>query len=132
MAYPVIAGRVAMYNAERARCAGGTLEILSAANQVLAVFPLDGTAGTVVAAGEVAEWVLGFDEAETTGEAVAGAGTNMTTARIKNAGGQIEFVGFTVSLPAGSGDLKFINVSVTAGQPVSIASAVIRWPNPGA
>lgn len=132
MAYPTIELREAMYETLREGVAGGTLELLSAANQVLAIFELTSTAGEVAVSGSDVVWTLEFEANETAGETAAGVGTNATKAQIKNAGGNVRITAMTVSHSSGSGDIKLINTSISAGQEASISSATITWPNPGA
>src|SRR5690606_20351119 len=122
----------AMYQAMKGTVEGGSLELLSAANQVLAVFELTSSAGAVAASGGDVVWTLAFEEDEVLGASAAGVGTTAARARIKNAGGAIRIAGFTVTHTTGTGDIKLINTSISENQAVRIDSAEIRWPNPEA
>lgn len=116
--------RTATLDAWRESVEGGTLELLSAANQVLVVFQLAADAGDV--AGD--DWALDFFNDEANGAAAAGLGTNAAAGRIKNASGAVTVSGLTVTLTSGNGDIKMINTSITEGQRVIITSAVLRYP----
>jgi hypothetical protein len=117
------AGRTAMLNALRETVESGSLEILSGSDQVLAVFPLAADAGAV--SGNV--WALDLFDNSVVGTAAAGAGTTAAKARFKAAGGAVMLSGLTVSLPAGAGEVKLDNVSISQGQGVSITAAAISW-----
>lgn len=121
---PVVEVRTAMLDAMRASVAGGTMELLSASNQVLAVFDLSDDACSVAAG----VWSVEFDPVTTLGTAAAGLGTNAAAARFKNSNGAVRLTGLTVTLPGGSGDVKLINTSITEGQTVAITSASIPYP----
>jgi hypothetical protein len=103
---------------------GGSLEILSAGNQVLASFPLEAPAGSVT--GDV--WTIGIDEDEVAGEAAAGDGTQAAAARFKDSGGAVELSGLTVGLPASDADVKLVNLWISADQPVRIDGRTISFP----
>jgi hypothetical protein len=95
--------------------ANGTLEILTAADAVLATFGLDAAGGTV--AGAV--WTLVFDASTVT---ASGTGT-AAKAQIKNSGGTAGVTGLTVGT-SGS-DINLNSTSITSGQDVSLTSATI-------
>ena len=114
--------KTARLNAVRTAAASGTLELVSAANTVLAVFSLTSSAGSVSA--DV--WTLAFAANTVNGASAAGAGTNAASARIKDSGGTIILSGLTVGLSSSSADLKMINTSITSGQSVTINSATVQ------
>ncbi|MHA6686350.1 hypothetical protein [Mesorhizobium sp. A556] len=118
---PSAAVRTALITKLRDLVASGTLELLSAANQVLAIFTLSASAGTV--SGDV--WTLTFVASEVLGETVAGDGTTSTKAQIKDGSSTVAIDGLTVGLPASSADIKLINVSISQGQAVEITAATI-------
>jgi hypothetical protein len=95
----------------------GTLELMSAADAVLAIFTLNGTAGSVTNA----VWTLGFASTASTGEAAAGAGTNITKARIKNSGGTVRITGLTVGLTGA--DIIVDNVNIAEDQAINLVGA---------
>lgn len=132
MPYPSIEGREAMYEALRGTVEGGTLELLSASNQVLAIFELTSTAGAVATSGGDVVWTLAFEATEVQGEAAAGVGTTAAKAHIKNSDGEVAIAGFTVTHVSGNGDIKLINTSISENQSVTIDTAVISWPDPEA
>lgn len=115
-----VAVKTARMTATRDYFAGGSLELLSAANQVLAVFTLSGTGGTV--SGDT--WTLAVTAGTVQGEAAAGAGTTATQARIKNSSGDAHLTGLTVGLSAA--DLVMTNTSITSGQDVTLSSGSIQ------
>lgn len=102
--------------------ADGTLEILSAADAVLAIFQLTDTGGSVTGA----VWTIALDSSSTTGETAAGAGTAATKARIKNVGGDAHLTGLTVALSAA--DVILDNTSIAVGQTVTLTSLTITHP----
>lgn len=118
---PSAAVWTALITTLRDEVAGGTLELLSAANQVLAIFTLSASAGTV--SGDV--WTLTFVASEVLGETVAGDGTTSTKAQIKDGTSTVAIDGLTVGLPASSADIKLINVSISQGQAVEVTAATI-------
>lgn len=95
--------------------ANGTLEILTAADAVLATFGLDAAGGSV--AGAV--WTLVFDASTVT---ATGTGT-AAKAQIKTSGGSAHITGLTVGT-SGS-DINLDSVSITTGQSVTLSSATI-------
>lgn len=117
------AARTAIMTALRDTVPGGTLELLSAGSAVLAIFTLSTPAGSV--AGDV--WTLAFTSTSTTGTAAAASGTVATTARFKNAAAAVTLSGLTVSLTAGSGDVKLDNTSISTGQTVTISSGTVTY-----
>lgn len=117
-----VATKTAMMTAMRNTVADGTIEILSASNQVLAIIGLSASGGTIAGSSSVT-WTLELDSGgTTTGLSAAGVGTVANSARIKSAGGTVEET-LTVSLTGGSGDLQMVNTSVSSGQTVTITSA---------
>lgn len=111
------AAKAARMTATRDLVAAGTLELLSAADAVLAVFTL--TAGGGAVADDV--WTLAFDASTVTGEAAASTGTDATKAQIKTSGGTAVITGLTVG--ASGADVVLNNVSIAEGQDVSLGSA---------
>lgn len=108
--------KVTRMTATRDFFAGGTLEILTAANVVLATFTLTAGGGTVGGAGV---WTLAFAASSVT----ASAGGVATQARIKNSGGTVHLTGLTVGLSAS--DIILNNVNIVNGQLVDLPSATI-------
>jgi hypothetical protein len=109
--------KAARMTATRDAVADGTLEILSAADAVLAIFTLTLAGGTV----SNAVWTLAFDSNSTTGEAAAGAGTTATKAQIKDSGGTARITGLSVGTSGSAINLD--NTSIASGQTVTISSA---------
>lgn len=107
--------KTARITATRDYHANGTLEILTAADAVLATFGLDAAGGTI--AGAV--WTLVFDASSVT---ASGTGT-AAKAQIKNSGGTIGISGLTVGT-SGS-DINLNNTSINSGQTVTLSSATI-------
>ncbi len=99
--------------------ANGTLEILSAADVVLAIFGLSSGGGSVT----TGVWTITFDSNTVTGESGAGTGTAATKAQIKNSGGSAHLTGLTVGLSAS--DVIVDNTSIASGQSVVMNSATI-------
>lgn len=95
--------------------ANGTLEILTAADVVLATFGLDAAGGTISGA----VWALVFDASSVT---ASGTGT-AAKAQIKNSGGTAGITGLTVGT-SGS-DINLNNTSINSGQTVALLSATI-------
>lgn len=115
-----VAVKTARMTATRDYFAGGTLELLSASSQVLAIFTLTSGGGTV--SGDT--WTLAVAAGTVAGQAAAGAGTTATQARIKNSGGNAHITGLTVGLSAA--DLIMTNTSITSGQDVTLSSGSIQ------
>lgn len=109
------AAKTARITATRDYHANGTLEILTAADVVLATFGLDAAGGTI--AGAV--WTLVFDASSVT---AGGTGT-AAKAQIKNSGGTVGISGLTVGT-SGS-DINLNNTSINSGQTVTLSSATI-------
>lgn len=107
--------KTARITATRDYHANGTLEILTAADAVLATFGLDAAGGTI--AGAV--WTLVFDASSVT---ASGTGT-AAKAQIKNSGGTVGISGLTVGT-SGS-DINLNNTSINSGQTVTLSSATI-------
>lgn len=111
----VTAVKTARLDATRNRFINGSLEILTAANAVLATFTLTATAGSVT--GDV--WTLAF----AAGTVAAGASGVATQARMKNSGGTVELSGLTVGVTGA--DINLNNTNIANGQNVSLTSATI-------
>lgn len=120
---PSASVKTAIMTTLRDSVADGTLEILSSSNQVLAVFELASSGGTV--SGLV--WTLEFVSESVLGTAAAGTGTNATKARMKDSSGNVDIDGITVGLPETPAALKLINTSITEGQTVELTSAVVEY-----
>lgn len=96
--------------------ANGTLEILSAADVVLATFGLSASGGSVASG----VWTLVFDNST-----VAASATGIATkARIKNSGGDAHITGLTVGTTS-SYDINLNSVNFTSGFNVTLTSASI-------
>lgn len=117
-----VAVKTARMTATREYFANGTLELLSASDQVLAIFGLSADGGAV--SGD--EWTLAFDATEVDGEAAALTGTNATKARVKTAGGASHLTGLTVGLAGSGADVIMTNTSISAGQEVGMVSATFK------
>lgn len=102
--------------------AEGTLELQAANDDVLAIFTLTETGGSV--SGDT--WTIAFVANTVNGESVAAGGTAATKARFKNAGGTVSITGLTVGLS--SSDIILDNTSIASGQDVTISSATIQHP----
>ena len=109
--------KTARMTATRDYHANGTVEILTAADAVLATFGLDAAGGTV--AGAV--WTLVLDAATVTATAT-GTGT-AAKAHVKTAGGTIGLSGLTVGT-IGT-DIILDNTNTATGQTVGLSSAAI-------
>lgn len=109
--------KAARLTATRDELASGTLELLSAADAVLAIFTLSATGGTV----STDTWTLEFTSTSTTGETAASTGTNATKAQIKDSGGVARLTGLTVGLSAS--DIIVDNQSIADGQTVTLSGA---------
>lgn len=101
--------------ATRDKVANGTLEIMTAANAVLATFGLSAAGGSI--SGVV--WTLAFDA----GTVQATAAGTAAKAQIKDSGGTAQITGLTVGT-SGS-DINLDNTSINTGQNVSLSSATI-------
>lgn len=108
--------KTARMTATRDEVAAGTLEILSAADAVLAIFTLSATGGTV--SGDV--WTLTFASTATTGETAAGAGTTATKAQVKNSGGDVLITGWDVGT-----EVTIDNPSIADGQTVNLGTCTV-------
>ena len=111
--------KTARMTATRDACAGGTLELLSAADAVLATFTLSGTGGSV--AGDV--WTLAFVVSTVAGSAAAGAGTAATKAQVKASGGTAVITGLTVATTGA--DINLVNTNIAESQNVTLSSATV-------
>jgi hypothetical protein len=107
--------KTARITATRDDVANGTLEILTAADAVLATFGLSADGGSI--AGSV--WTLAFDASPVS---ASGTGT-AAKAQIKNSGGTARITGLTVGT-SGS-DINLDSTSITTGQNVGLTSATI-------
>lgn len=109
------AAKTARMTATRDYHANGTLEILTAADAVLATFGLDTDGGDI--ADDV--WTLVFDSStvEATGSGTA------AKAQIKNSGGTAGITGLTVG--TSGADITLDSVSITTGQDITLSSATI-------
>lgn len=109
--------KAARLNATRNELVNGTLELLSAADDVLVVYTLDATAGSVT----TDTWTLTFVSTSATGTAAAGAGTDATKAQIKNSGGTIRVTDLSVGTAAA--DIILDNPNIAESQTVNITGA---------
>ena len=98
---------------------GGTLELLSAGDVVLAIFTLDTPAGSVT--NDV--WTLAFTATTVQGEAGASGGVDATKAQIKTSGGTARITGLTVG--TSGTDIVLDNNNIDQGQDVTLTSATI-------
>lgn len=99
--------------AVRDHFANGTLEILTAADAVLATFGLSASGGSISGA----VWTLAFDASPV---AATGTGT-AAKAQIKTSGGNAHITGLTVGTSAT--DIVLDSTSITSGQYVGLTSA---------
>jgi hypothetical protein len=95
--------------------ANGTLEVLTAADAVLATFGLDAAGGTISGA----VWTLVFDASTVV---ASGTGT-AAKAQVKTSGGSAHLTGLTVGT-SGS-DINLDSTSIGTGQNVTLSSATI-------
>ena len=107
--------KTARITASRDYHANGTLEILTAADAVLATFVLNASGGNI--AGAV--WTLIFDASTV---AATGSGT-AAKAQIKNSGGTVGISGLTVG--TSGTDIVLDSASITSGQNITLSSATI-------
>lgn len=96
--------------------ANGTLEILTAADVVLATFGLSGSGGSVSGA----VWTLAFDSSPVTASATGTA----VKAQVKNASSAAHLTGLTVGVGS-SFDINLSSVSFTSGQSVNLTGATV-------
>jgi len=101
--------------ATRDAVANGTLEILTAADALLATFGLSASGGSISGS----QWTLAFDA---TTVVASGTGT-AAKAQIKDSGTTARITGLTVGT-SGS-DINFDSVSITSGQNVELTSMTI-------
>lgn len=115
--------KAARLNATRSELVNGSMEIMSAADAVLAVFTFSGTAGSVT--NDV--WTMGFTATLATGTVAAGGGTNATKAQLKNSGGTVRVTGLSVGVATGvpetEPDITLDNVNIAESQEVNIVGA---------
>ena len=109
------AAKTVRITATRDHFADGTLEIMTAADAVLATFGLDAAGGTISGA----VWTLVFDASTV---AATGTGT-AAKAQIKTSGAAANITGLTVGT-SGS-DINLDSVSITSGQNVTLSSATV-------
>lgn len=107
--------KTARMTATRDDVANGTLEILTAADALLATYGLDATSGTISGA----VWTLVFDASTV---AASGTGTP-AKAQIKTSGGVVKITGLTVGTTGT--DIVLDSASITSGQNVTLSSATI-------
>lgn len=107
--------KTARMTATRDEVANGTLEIMTAADAVLATFGLNAAGGTI--ASDV--WTLVFDSSTVAG----GATGTAAKAQIKTSGGTAVITGLTVS--TSGADINLDSVSINSGQNVTLSSATI-------
>lgn len=117
-----VAVKTARMTATRNHFANGTLELLSASDQVLAIFGLSTSGGTV--SGDT--WTLEFDATEVDGLPAASTGTTATKARVKTSGGAAHLTGLTVGLAGSGADVIMTNTSISSGQEVGMVSATFQ------
>lgn len=96
--------------------ANGTLEILTAADALLATFGLSASGGSI----STDTWTLAFDASTVT---ASGTGT-ASKAQIKDSLGNAHLTGLTVG--TGSEDIVLDNTSINSGQDVTLSSATIQ------
>lgn len=111
-----VAVKTARMTATRDRFAGGSLEILTAADALLATFVLTGPGGSVA----TDTWTLAF----VAGTVAAGATGTAAKAQIKTAGAAAEVTGLTVGLSAA--DIILDSLSFTAGQNITLSAAALQ------
>lgn len=121
---PSASVKAALITTLRDQLANGTLELQSASDQVLAIFGLSSTGGTIASQ----TWTLVFDASVVTGQAAAGAGTTATKARFKDSGGNIDVTGLTVGTTGSGADIILVNTSISSGQSVELTSGTISYP----
>lgn len=109
------ATKTARMTATRDYYANGTLEILTAADAVLATFGLDTAGGTISGA----VWTLVFDASTVSASATGTA----AKAQVKTSGGTAGLTGLTVGT-SGS-DINLSSTSINSGQNVTLSSATI-------
>lgn len=107
--------KTARMTATRDQMAGGTLEILTSTNTVLATFTLSASGGTI--ANDV--WTLTFVANTVTASATGTA----AAARIRNSSNADMITGLTVGTTGT--DITLDNLSIAAGQNIIINSATI-------
>lgn len=112
--------KTARMTATRDHFANGTLELLSAADAVLAIFGLEADGGDI--ANDI--WTLQFDAS--TVVAGAGTATAATKAQIKTSGGTARLTGLTVGITPGATDIVLNSNLITAGQDVTLSSATVQ------
>lgn len=111
--------KAARLTATRDAVVGGTLELLSASSQVLAIFELTSAGGSI----DDDVWSVAFEDNATVGTAASGEGTTATAARFKNSGGTVRVSGLTVGLSGA--DIVLNNVSISEGQSVELTASTI-------
>ena len=113
--------KAARMTATRDALASGSLELLSAADAVLAIFTLSATGGTV----SDGVWTITYTSTTTTGEAAAGSGTDATKARFKDDGGTVRVTELTVGATGSGAGVELNNVSISDGQTVELTASTI-------
>lgn len=112
--------KAARMTATRDEVASGSVELLDASNNALAVVNLTAAAGSVT--GDT--WTLAFDGTGT-GTAAAGTGTTATTARIKNSGGTTRISNLSVGATGSGSAVELSNTSIAEGQTVEFTGGTI-------
>jgi uncharacterized protein len=107
--------KTARMTATRDHFANGTLEILTAADAVLATFGLSATGGTVA----TNVWTLAFDA----GTVVANGTGTATKAQIKTSGGAANLTALTVG--TSGADINLNSTTISANQNVTLTSATL-------
>jgi hypothetical protein len=110
--------KTARITATRDHFANGTLEILTAADAVLATFGLDAAGGTISGA----VWTMVFDNSTVS---ASGTGT-AAKAQVKTSGASANLTGLTVG--TSGTDIVLDNTSIASGQNVTLSSATITHP----
>ena len=120
---PVIyntAVKTARMTAVRDHFADGWLEILTAADAMLASLGLAAGGGTV--AGAV--WTLAFDN-NTVAASAAGTAAKAQVKRSAANGAAANITGLTVTIAGGGGDVIVDNLNIASGQNVTISAGTI-------
>lgn len=111
-----VAVKAASMNAKMDYFANGTLELLSAADVLLASFGLDAAGGSVT--DDV--WTFVFDADTVAGAVGAGGGTDATKAQVKTSLGDAHITGLTVGITGAGTDIELDNNNIASGQDVTL------------
>ena len=106
--------------------AAGALVVLDAGSNVLVSFDLSDPAFAAAAAGSASANGL---PVASTGEAVAGAGTDAASFEVRDSDGTVVWSG-TVTATGGGGDAEIDNVSIAQGQTVNLTGLSYSQGNP--